>query len=34
MKRFFKKHKQLLAAIVCIIIALVMVLGSVAHFFM
>ena len=33
MKKFFKKHKRILAAIICIIIALAMILGPMAAFF-
>jgi len=34
MRRFFKKHKQKLIAAICIIIAIAMLMGSVAMFFM
>jgi hypothetical protein len=33
MKKFFKKHKQKLAAAVAVLIALVMIFGSLAMFF-
>ena len=32
MKKFFKKHKRVFAAIICIIIALAMILGPMAAF--
>ena len=32
MKRFLRKHKRVLAMVVCIIIALVMVLGTMVGF--
>ena len=34
MKAFFRRNKQILIAIVCIIIAIAMVLGPMAMFFM
>ena len=34
MKHFLRKHKQVFAAIICIIIALAMVLGPLAAFFL
>ena len=34
MKAFFRKHKQIIAAIICILIALAMMLGPMAAFFM
>jgi len=34
MKKFFKKHKQKFAAAVAVLIALVMILGSISMFFL